>query len=69
MPRQAVGNVIHHLLTDEDLRVRFALEPNDTMAELICRGFDLAAEEIEIFVRTDPGLWFWSSALFGHRAH
>ena len=69
MPRPVVGDVIQHLLTDDDLRVRFALDPDDTITELICRGFDLATEEIEIFVRTDPRLWFWSSALFGHRVH
>lgn len=69
MSHQFVGHVIHHLLTDEDLRVRFAVDPIETIAELIYRGFDLTAEEIEVFVRTDARLWFWNSALIGRRSH
>ena len=69
MSHQVVGHVIDQLLRDEDLRVRFALDADDTIAELICRGFDLTAEEIEIFVRTDPRLWFWNPLLVGYRVH
>jgi hypothetical protein len=66
---QVVGQVIHHLLTDEDLRVRFAMNAVDTIAELMCRGCELTEEEIDVFVRTDARLWFWSSVLVGDRLH
>ena len=69
MSRQYVGRVIHHLLTDEDLRVRFAINPVETIVDLMCRGFELTVEEIEVFVRTDARLWFWSYALVGDRIH
>jgi hypothetical protein len=67
--RQFVGHVIHHLLTDEDLRVRFAINPVDTIADLMGRGCELTAEEVEVFVLTDARLWSWSSALGGDRRH
>ena len=69
MSRQFVGHVIHYLLTDEDLRVRFAINPVETIADLMCLGFELTAEEVEVFVRTDARLWFRSSALAGDRLH
>jgi len=67
--RQTVGHVIHHLLTNEDLRVRFAINPVEAIADLMCRGCELTVEEVEVFVRTDPRMWFWSSALVGARPH
>jgi hypothetical protein len=67
--REVVGHVIQQLLTDESLRVRFAVDPDETIAELLCRGFDLSAEEIEVFARTDARVWFWSPDLVGHRLH
>lgn len=69
MSRRIVGKVIHHLLTDEDLRVRFAISPVETIADLMCRGCELTAEEVEVFVLTDARLWFWSSSLVGGRLH
>jgi hypothetical protein len=69
MSRQVVGHVINHLLTDEDLRVRFAINPIEAIADLMCLGCELTADEIEVFVRTDARLWFWSSALVGDRLH
>ena len=69
MSRQVIGHVIHQLLTDEDLRVRFALDPDDTIADLMGQGCELTAEEVEILVRTDARLWFWSSALVGEQLH
>ena len=69
MSRQVVGQVIQHLLTDEELRVRFAINPVETIVDLMCRGCELTAEEIEVFVRTDARLWFWSSTLVGGRRH
>ena len=65
MSRAGVGMVIEKLLTDENLRIRFALDPMDTVAELFLRGFDLTRDEIDLFCRTDAGLWFLRSAVRG----
>ena len=69
MSQQFVADAIHHLLTDEDLRARFAINPVDTIADLMCLGCELTAEEVEVFVRTDARLWSWSSVLVGYRLH
>ena len=65
MSRAGVGMVVARLLTDEDLRIRFALDPVETVAELFLRGFDLTRDEIDLFCRTDAGLWFLRSAVRG----
>jgi hypothetical protein len=58
MSRTIVGMAIEKLLTDEDLRIRFALDRMETVAELYLRGFDLSSDEIDLFCRADAGLWF-----------
>ena len=65
MSRVGVGMVVDKLLTDEHLRLRFALDRIETIAELCLRGFDLSPDEIELFCRTDGGLWFLRSAVRG----
>ena len=69
MSRAVVGMVVEKLLTDEDLRVRFALDPMDTIADLFLRGFDLTRDEIDLFYRTNAGLWFLRSALRDQPQH
>jgi hypothetical protein len=69
MSQAVVGMVVEKLLTDEDLRVRFALGPMDTIADLFLRGFDLTSDEIDLFSRTDAGLWFLRSALRDQPQH
>lgn len=69
MSQRIVGNVIERLLGDEDLRVRFALDRIEALAELSVRGFLLTPEEIDVFIRTDPRLWFWSHTLVGDQIH
>ncbi len=68
MSQAAVGMVIDTLLTDEELRGRFAHDPIDTIAELCCRGFDLTRDEIELLCRTEPRLWlvFYQRAVRQH---
>ena len=63
MSRAGVGMVIDELVTDENLRFRFALSPVDALAELLGRGFDLSAEEIDLFCGTDVALWFLGDAV------
>ena len=49
MSRSIVGMVIDKLLTDEDLRIRFALDRVETVAKLCLRGFDLTCDEIDLW--------------------
>ena len=69
MSRASIGMVIDKLLTDEDLRVRFAVDPIETVAELFLRGFNLTCDEIDLFCRTDAGVWFLRSAVTGAPLH
>ena len=69
MSRASVGMVVDELLTDENLRIRFAVDPMETVAELSLRGFDLTRDEIDLFCRTDAGVWFLRSAVRGAPRH
>jgi hypothetical protein len=69
MSRVNVGLVIEKLLTDENLRIRFALDRLETVAELCLRGFDLTRDEIDLLCRTDAGVWFLRSAVSGAPQH
>ena len=69
MSRVNVGMVIDKLLTDENLRIRFALDRLETVAELCLRGFDLTRDEIDLLCRTDAGVWFLRSAVRGAPQH
>ena len=67
--QRMVGIVVQTLLTDEDLRVRFAIDPIQTLADLNFRGVQLTSEEIDVFVRTDARVWFWNRELVGDQVH
>jgi hypothetical protein len=69
MSRANVGLVIEKLLTDENLRIRFALDRLETVAELCLRGVDLTCDEIDLLCRTDAGVWFLRSAVSGAPQH
>ena len=58
MSQAHVGMVIETLLTDENLRIRFAFERIETIADLCVRGVELTGDEIDLFCQTDPLLWF-----------
>jgi hypothetical protein len=64
-----IGIVIDRLLTDKDLRIRFLLDRFETLAELGLRGFELTADEFDVFIQTDPRVWFWSSDVAADRVH
>ena len=53
-----VETVMHRLLTDEELRIRFAFDKFDTIAEILAGGVVLTSDEIDMFVRSDVRLWF-----------
>ena len=56
---------IEKLLTDERLRIRFALDRMETIAELCMRGFELTGDEIDLFNRTDARMWFLADQVSG----
>jgi len=58
MSRVGIGKVIDTLLTEEKLRIGFAVDRISTVTELFRRGFDLSQDEIDLFCRTDAALWF-----------
>ena len=65
MSRAGVGVVVEKLLTDESLRIRFALDRMETVVELLLQGFDLTRNEIDLFCRTDPRVWFLGEMVSG----
>jgi hypothetical protein len=65
MSRAVVGMVVEKLLTDENLRIRFALARIDTVAELLLQGFDLTSDEIDLLFQTDPRVWFLGAMVSG----
>jgi hypothetical protein len=56
MSQAGVGMVIEKLLTDETLRIRFALDRVETVAEVCLQGFDLTHDEIDLLCRTDASV-------------
>jgi hypothetical protein len=58
MSQAHVGIVIEALLTDENLRIRFALNRIETVTELRLRGVELTSDEVDLFCRADASLWF-----------
>ena len=69
MSRAAVGLVVENLLTDENLRTGFAVDPMATVTDLFLCGLGLTRDEVDLLCRTDPGLWFLRSALRGQPQH
>jgi hypothetical protein len=69
MSRVGVGMVIEKLLTDENLRIRFAVDRMETVAEIFSRGFDLSQNELDLFCRTEAGLWFLGDPVRGEWQH
>ena len=57
--------VVEQLLSDENLRIRFASDRTETIAELCLRGFELTRDEFDLFSRTDASLWFLGDQLRG----
>jgi hypothetical protein len=63
MSHQTVGLVIDRLLTDRELRLRLALEPFETLADLSDLGVELTRDEIDVFLQTDVRVWFWTNSV------
>jgi hypothetical protein len=69
MSLQDVDLVIDALLNDEELRTRFAVSRIEAILELIVRGVVLTPGEIELFVKSDARLWYWTREVTGGRVH
>jgi len=69
MSRVGVGIVIDKLLTDEALRVEFALDRMETVAELWLRGAELTRDEVELLCLTDARLWLVGEEVRGEWQH
>ena len=65
MSQAGVGTVIENLLTDENLRIRFALDRIETIAGLCLRGVDLTRDEVDLFCWTSSDLWFLGDEVRG----
>jgi hypothetical protein len=57
MSQRTVELVIGRLLTDEELRLRFAHEPLATLADFCERGFDLTRGEIDALLQIEATVW------------
>jgi len=69
MSQQNVGHVVDRLLTDEELRLRFAVDPFEAISELHVHGFELTSDEIDVFVRSGAQVWFCEKQTFAGPAH
>ena len=69
MSQAGIGMVIDTLLTEEKLRIRFAMDRISTVTELFRRGFDLSQDEIDLFCRTDAALWFLGDVVGAEPQH
>ena len=69
MSLRMIGIVVNTLLTDEDIRDRFAIDPIKTLVDLNVRGVQLTSDEIDVFMRTDTRVWFWNREVLGRQMH
>jgi hypothetical protein len=69
MSQQIVGMVMTRLLSDEELRTRFAIDSFEALAELHLRGLLLTPDEIDVFVQSDVRLWFGENVRGRDRMH
>jgi hypothetical protein len=57
MSLKNVNTIIGRLLSDEELSIRFALDPMDTIGDLHLQGVTLTPDEIDAFVGSDVRIW------------
>ena len=70
MSQRAVSFVIHTLLTDQDLRDRFARSPIEVLEHLhLSAGIELTKDEVEALVPVRPEVWRSTIALTPTRIH
>ena len=69
MSQVGIGMVIDALLTEEKLRIRFAVDRISTVTELFQRGFDLSPDEIDLFCLANADLWFLGDTVGAESLH
>ena len=69
MSLASVEVAITRLLTDEEPRLRFAVDRVETLGELYAHGCRLTPSEIDLFIECDPELWFWLEHPVARRMH
>jgi hypothetical protein len=70
MSKRGVSVVIHTLLTDQNLRDRFAESPMDVLADLhFSVGIELTLAEVEVLARTSPDVWRSTVGSSHHTIH
>ena len=70
MSKRGVSVVIHTLLTDQNLRDRFAESPMDVLADLhFTVGIELTLAEVEALARTSPDVWQSTASSSHDRIH
>jgi hypothetical protein len=57
MSQENVDKLITRLMSEEDLRSRFALDRFDVIADLLESGLPLTPHEIDLFVQSDGEIW------------
>jgi hypothetical protein len=62
MSQRNVELLIGRLVTDEDLRRRFARAPFEALAEFVEQGWELTRGEIDALVQVDITLWSRAAA-------
>lgn len=68
MSHRMVTRTIEKLLTDDDLRTRFAVDRIGAIARLLL-GIALTPDEIDVFYQTDVRVWCSSRAAIEHGLH
>ena len=69
MSNRGVGIAISRLLTSEEFRTQFALNPLGTLAGLRLEGVDLTIDEMRVFIQTDLRTWSWNGSLVTAHRH
>ena len=69
MSQDNVERVMSRLLSDEELRIRFVVDPISTVADLQDGGLALTPDEIDLFVQSDAHIWFGYQTVAGSPLH
>ena len=69
MSNRGVGIAISRLLTSEEFRSQFALNPLGALADLHLEGVDLTIDEMRVFIQTDFRTWLWNGLLVTAHRH
>jgi hypothetical protein len=57
LAQRIIEMLIGRLVTDDEFRHEFLLDPEGTLFDLCDRGLELSKTEIAALVSTDPSLW------------